>query len=208
MRSRSAAAILINNGLEEVYSMEGGIKAWQGMVARGAPAAGMAFFTPATDTGGIIALAWQLEDGSRSFYQAAAEILGGIPGGGQLFEQLVRAEEHHKQELLAAYGLVSGAAVAAGSVPGDFSFTSEEARMEGGIVVREALEWIRDQGVGEILELSLSLEVNSQDLYIKMGRAANDPEVRKIFIRLAAEEQLHLEWLSREYDTWLDRNPG
>ena len=49
MRSRSAATYLLGAGLKNVYNMEGGIRAWNGMVARGLPEAGMAYFTPAAN---------------------------------------------------------------------------------------------------------------------------------------------------------------
>jgi len=32
-------------GFENVFSMEGGIRAWEGLVAEGSPEAGMAYFT-------------------------------------------------------------------------------------------------------------------------------------------------------------------
>ena len=48
--------------------MQGGINAWKGLVAEGAPESGMAYFSPATKPEELIALAWLLEDGSRNFY--------------------------------------------------------------------------------------------------------------------------------------------
>jgi hypothetical protein len=50
--------------------MQGGINAWKGLVARGAPESGMAYFSPATKPEELIALAWLLGDGSRKFYDA------------------------------------------------------------------------------------------------------------------------------------------
>ena len=73
MRSRSATSLLRGTGLENVYTMEGGLRAWQGMVAHGPPEAGMAFFSPAADAEEIVGLAWALEEGSKLFYQGVAE---------------------------------------------------------------------------------------------------------------------------------------
>jgi hypothetical protein len=48
--------------------MEGGIHAWKGLRATGAPDAGMAYFDPAKKPEELIALAWMLEEGSCKFY--------------------------------------------------------------------------------------------------------------------------------------------
>ena len=55
--------------------MAGGINAWKGLVAEGAPESGMAYFSPATKPEELIALAWSLEDGSRNFYSALVALL-------------------------------------------------------------------------------------------------------------------------------------
>ena len=61
MRSRSAATFLLGTGLKNVYNMEGGIRAWKGMVAHGLPEAGMAYFSPAANREEMVDLAWALE---------------------------------------------------------------------------------------------------------------------------------------------------
>jgi hypothetical protein len=68
VRSRAAAAILAGAGFRKVASMEGGISAWDGLVAAGPPEAGMARFAAAASAEELIALAWYLEAGSRTFY--------------------------------------------------------------------------------------------------------------------------------------------
>ena len=49
--------------------MEGGIHAWNGLRATGAPDAGMAYLEPAKRPEELIALAWMLEEGSSKFYE-------------------------------------------------------------------------------------------------------------------------------------------
>src|SRR5512143_1107321 len=60
MRSRAAAAVLTTAGFNNVSSMTGGIKAWQGWTAAGMTEAGMSFFAAAASTEELIALAWIL----------------------------------------------------------------------------------------------------------------------------------------------------
>ena len=52
--------------------------------------------------------------------------------------------------------------------------------MEGGVKVDAALLWARDKDVPAILEFAMSLETNSYDLYIKMGRRFED-DAKKVF---------------------------
>jgi len=67
--------------------------------------------------------------------------------------------------------------------------------MEGGIRVDETLLWARDKDLHSILEFAISLETNSYDLYIKMGRRV-EGDARKVFSLLADEEKRHLERLA------------
>ena len=59
-----------------------------------------------------------------------------------------------------------------------------------------ALQWIKDKGVNDSLELAISTEVNAYDLYIKMSRKLEDEQSCQIFEKLAEEEQIHLERLA------------
>jgi rubrerythrin len=67
--------------------------------------------------------------------------------------------------------------------------------MEGGIRVSEALQWTKGKGVQEILELSMSLESNSYDLYLLMAGRVEDPRAKQAFHLLASEEKRHLDRL-------------
>ncbi len=82
--------------------MEGGIRAWNGLVAKGAPESGMAYFSSATRPEELIALAWYLEEGSHKFYSGLAS---GLKEGkaGDLYRELAKAEEGHRSSLLRLY---------------------------------------------------------------------------------------------------------
>ncbi len=183
--------------------MAGGIKAWRGWVAGGPPEAGEAFFTPAADAGELIALAWLLEDGSRKFYSAIADMQK-LPEAAQLFRTLVQAEEHHKETLQALYREVAGE-------PGpDFPRNLAVAqgtddRMEGNVGVSEALGWAKGKEAHEVLELSMALETDSYDRYIKVGRSVPDEKAQKALRQLVAEEKEHLSRIAELLDRSLMR---
>jgi rubrerythrin len=173
--------------------MSGGIAAWEGLVAEGAPEAGMAWFGPSSGPDELIALAWLLEEGSRKFYSRVSSA-SSDPGAGDLLAGLALAEEHHKATLADLYEQTTGGSPGfphsvVGAGPG-------EDRMEGGMSVSGALRWAEGRGIGEVLELSMSLEANSLDLYIKMERAVEGEKSRGVFRTLAEEEKTHLEKLA------------
>jgi len=196
VRSRSAATLLLGSGLKNVYSMEGGLRAWKGMVAHGLPEAAMAYFSPAANAEEIVGLAWSLEEGSKFFYQGIAEHFSDDKEAQQMFSWLVSAEENHEKHLLETYESLTGNKPDFTKLRDKFSDSLSGSVMEGGIQVKEALAWIKDKGVSESLELAIAMEVNALDLYIKMSRAIKDKQARLIFEKLSEEEQMHLEKLA------------
>jgi rubrerythrin len=196
VRSRSAATLLLGSGLKNVYSMEGGMRAWKGMVAQGLPEAGMAYFSPAANAEEIVGLAWALEEGSKIFYQGVAEHFSEDKEAQEMFNWLASAEKSHEQHLLQTYEALTGNQPDFNRLRAKFSDSLSGTRMEGGIAVRQALAWIQDKGVSESLELAIAMEVNAFDLYIKMSRSIEDKKSQQIFEKLSEEEQVHLEKLS------------
>jgi len=185
--------------------MEGGIRAWKGWVAKGIPEAGMTYFPPATTPEELMALAWLLEDGSRAFYAQISEELSD-PETGDLFRKLTDDEKKHQKALLKIYREISGQEPEP-EFPGSIiSVEPREAFMEGGMRVLEALAWAKGKPQGDILEFSISLEVNSFDLYLKMERKTEDNRAKEVFKVLSAGEKSHLEWLTARFEKKL--TPG
>ena len=202
VRSRAAASVLNNAGFSEVYSMSGGINAWEGLVAEGELEVNTAWFAPAVAAEEYLALAWLLEDGSRQFYAELAQHFHESPAG-EFFQRLVSAEDAHKETLHSLYhGLStrsSGDDFPAVALPEPVG----ETVLEGGLKLSEALRWLPGKTASQALELAISLEVNAYDRYRIMSRDAADEEGRTAFERLAREEKGHLVLLSDELDRWL-----
>ena len=175
--------------------MEGGIRAWKGVKAESYPESKMAYFTPATKPEEFIALAWYLEHGSQKFYSEIAGTLNDRPVK-DLFQELVVAEEHHQVSLERLYRERSGGKPGSTFPSSVIPAPQAGEMMEGGIRVDEALKWTKGKGLNEILELSITLEANSYDLYTLMERKMEDPGARKVFTSLSDEEQRHLNKLS------------
>jgi rubrerythrin len=201
VRSRSAATYLLGTGLKNVYNMEGGIHAWKGMVAHGLPEAGMAYFSPAANGEEIVGLAWALEEGSKLFYQGVSKYFADDLEAQKMFEWLVSAEKSHEKHLLETYETLTGTQPDFTKLRAKFSDNLKGAVMEGGVPLKEGLEWIKDKGVSESLQLAMAMEVNAYDLYIKMSKAIDDKQAQEIFEKLSEEEQVHLEKMAGLLDT-------
>ena len=197
MRSRSAAGILHDAGFKEAYSMDGGINAWHGGMAEGLPEAGMAYFSSAVSTEELIALAWMLEDGNRRFYSDVTDLLSDKEAI-KLFGELATAEEHHKSSLLNTYLEITGRQEDTDFPASVMGEKPDKDIMEGGMKVSEALKWASGKELRDILELSISLETNAYDLYIKMARESGDDKSKKVFSALAEEERHHLNRFSSQ----------
>jgi rubrerythrin len=180
--------------------MEGGIRAWHGMVATGTFEAGMAYFPPGADTREIVALAWAMEEGSRRFYRGAGERRQADPEAVELFRQLAEAEDGHKRHLLASYEHLAGRAADPASWAQARGAAGDGAIMEGGLPVEAALGWLAGRDLVDVLDLAMGLEINAYDLYIKIGRRVEEENARRIFAGLAKEEQQHLARLGQLLD--------
>lgn len=175
--------------------MTGGIDAWEGHVATGSYDMGMAYFSRASGAAELLSLAYSLEEGNRLFYEGVARDTEDEKGAA-LFRSLVLAEERHKETLRSFYVRSAGVD---GDPPSPEGMETGSF-MEGGIPVAEALSWAKGKGVREILELAIAMEANSLDRYVKMERAADDDRSRAVFVRLAGEEQGHLERMTSLLD--------
>lgn len=195
VRSLAGASILTRAGFAEAYSMEGGIRAWKGLIAEELPEAGMTWFNSARNTEELIGLAWLLEDGMRSFYLEIAKGLDRSEDA-QLFMELAGAELHHKNALLKLYRQQNDRDPGANFPAGVLNEQPLEKYLEGGVLLSEALAWTAKKDAKEILEFAMSLEVGSYDRYLTLRDQFKEESAREVFGLLAAEEKAHLKRLT------------
>ena len=201
VRSRAAATILSNAGFREVHSMRGGVKEWEGLIAEGAPESDLTWFAAAGSPEEYLALAWYLEEGTRQFYARLSEELRDREAAA-LFRELAFAEVRHKEMLVALYEGFAGKP-AGGGFPEGVTERPAEQYMEGGMRVKEALEWIRGRQVRDILELAIGLEAIAYDRYLILRRELGDENSRRVFEILSDEERRHLQKLTRLFDHFI-----
>jgi rhodanese-related sulfurtransferase/rubrerythrin len=189
VRSRSAAALLKRKGFEDIFSMTGGIEAWNGNVASGEYDAGLFLIEGRKTVEEFVALAWGLEEGARVFYSRAMELVEDIEAK-DLLSTLVKAEESHKASLAKTLSRIKEEEMTDDMI----KVSSPDNIMEGGISVEKAIEWLKNQenNLISVLELSMHLEANSLDLYMKIYDELENDAARKVFSGLVEEEKTHL----------------
>lgn len=193
-RSRAAAAFLLSEGFSKVYSMDGGITAWNGHVATGEYTEGLFLLRGRETTEELMSLALALEEGSRMFYTSIAELTSDAEAK-SIFTTIAEAEAKHKTNILQAYTLVTGENVA------EDIFDREPLKgvMEGGVRIEDAIIFLKKQGktLLDMLEVAMQVETNSLDLYIKMFRKIGNVNAKNIFGSLIEEEKQHLSRLGK-----------
>jgi len=189
VRSNSAAALLKRMGFEDIFSMKGGIEAWNGNVATGDYDAGLFLIEGRKTVDEFVTLAWAMEEGARIFYSRAMDLVEDTEAK-DLLTTLVKAEENHKAALAKTLSRIKEKDMTDDIIKS----SSLDNIMEGGISVDKAIEWLGDQedSLISVLELSMHLEANSLDLYMKMHNELENDEVKNVFSGLVKEEKAHL----------------
>lgn len=188
-RSKSAAVLLKRQGAKDVYYMDGGIDAWNGLVASGQYETGLFLLEGRKNIEELVTLAWSLEDGTGTFYTQMRD-LSEDKEAKQVFESLIKAEQNHKSKLLEAYRHITGKEI------NDESMQAQSVKgyMEGGVSVDEIAGWLKKEKavLHEILEVSMQVETNSLDLYMKMLTEVDDKSAENVLHVLIEEEKAHL----------------
>ena len=198
-RSRAAASFLYGAGIKEVYSLAGGIKAWNSAVVSGPPDAGMVHFRDLSRLDEVIAVAWAFEEGSMRFYRHIEE-QHSKNRAAKIFAKLSKAEEKHKAVLTDLYYKAKGDIRTADYPDYYTSLSNADLMIEGGLKFKEAMDWAKNKTVVDIVDFSMSIESRQYDLYMRMMRMMTDGKAEKSLRLIAQEEKNHLERLTEFFE--------
>jgi sulfur-carrier protein adenylyltransferase/sulfurtransferase len=188
-RSRAAAQFLAGQGFQEVYTLKGGIAAWQGLKAFGPAEMGMITLKGNESPQEVIVLAYGMEQGLADFYarvhgmtedQEVKEIIG----------KLAQIEEKHKDKLFTLYQSLEPAT----QEKALFEERVVSGPMEGGFTGEEFLEKNRHllDTVENLLNLAMMLEAQALDLYTRYAQKVEGVQSRSVLHDIAEEEKGHL----------------
>lgn len=187
-RSRAAAQLLSGQGWNEVYNLKGGIKAYNGVTAKG-PVDFGAEMSSIQDlsVSEVAGYAMGMEKGLAAFYLKAAETSdhGRVE---ELFRKLAGFEEKHQQRLLGLYERL---------VPEGKPVGKPGPVMEGGFDADVFLENNRDSmtSVEDVLSLAMMLETQALDLYLRFSGYTGDETAKALLTGIADDEKKHLKAL-------------
>jgi len=196
-RSAMAARMLSHHEFENVYHIQGGIDAWEETTATGPVAFHLRFVKGDEPPLKVISIAYQMEEGLRSFHQEVRSRTHDA-GLGDLLNRLIQAEEKHKKTLLELLQAVSKRNQEESSIINQTPL-SEQGLIEGGI---DLTDFMRNnerylQSVSGYLELAMMIETQALDLYLRMANESTNPITKEVLFRIGDEEKAHLAMLAQ-----------
>jgi sulfur-carrier protein adenylyltransferase/sulfurtransferase len=195
-RSRAAAQLMIHQGFQDVYQLEGGTYAWEDPMATGPAEFHMKFMRGDETPEEIIRLAYAMEEGVKRLHKAMKDRTGDTALA-TLLERLIKAEEAHERALLT---LVSDPEVS-GRIEKEVSAAPSDL-MEGGFSIEQFMKEneSRLNTVEGYLDIAMMIETQALDLYLQMAAAVDDEKSRHVLQRIGDEEKAHLSLLGRYLD--------
>ena len=181
--------------------MEGGILAYNGLVAAGPPEAGVFCFPENMSPEQLIAMAWYIEDGSQRYLNAVKK----VAQDQDVKDVLTNLIDHkivHQASLTQLFQKISGLPAGDDFPTGILPMPPHDV-MAGCVSVPEAVNWSKDKSISDILDLLMALEANTFDLYLKLGRQVASDRARSVFMELSEEEARHLEQLASIFEKTL-----
>lgn len=192
-----AAQFLSGRGFKEVYSLKGGIKAWQGIKAVGPVELNLDLIRGDESPAEMIETAYGMEGVLGNYYQIASEEVKDAEVAA-LLKKLKGIEERHQQLLMDQYGKLNtpdfeGPQILVDLLP---------PILEGGFRFSEFLNQNKAamQTVSGVLDVAMMVETQALDLYLRFGRKTTEESTQKILYKIADEEKTHLEALGKLRD--------
>ena len=197
-RSRVAAQMMAGKGFSKIFNVAGGIKAWQAGTAVGPPDLGMDLFDGNETPEEILKTAYSLEEGLRDFYESMADKAPGDQVK-SLFLKLSAIEVKHQAAIVSAYEDLGHP----GTTAEIFGGMVEKKALEGGMTTDEYMN-LFDPDLSspvEVVSLAMSIEAQALDLYQRVAANLDNTDARKIVLKIADEEKVHLESLGKLMDS-------
>ncbi len=186
--------MLAGQGFEKVYNVKGGMMAWEGPVAEGPVELNMDLIKGDVTPSEIIRIAYGMEMSLGGFYGTMSQRVD-QPEVVALLNNLASIEEKHKQYLLELHQAVDLGDVDKATFEADVT----AGIMEGGF---DSDEFIRNneqfmQTVPGLLDISMMLETQALDLYLRFAQKTEGDRTREILFKIGDEEKAHLAALGR-----------
>jgi rhodanese-related sulfurtransferase/rubrerythrin len=188
-RSLAAAQLLSGFGFQEVYNLQGGIKAWQGLKAVGPRELNLALVRGDETPPEMIALAYGMEMGLGIVYRQMIERSDDHELR-SLLSKLADIETRHQERLLELLAEI-------GSPIADTDAYEANLRpsiLEGGLNLNDFMKENESffGSVQDVLELAMMIETQALDLYLRFADKSINELTKAALFAIADEEKAHL----------------
>jgi sulfur-carrier protein adenylyltransferase/sulfurtransferase len=196
-RSRVAAQLLSGRGFKEVYNLSGGIMAWNGLKAEGPVGLNMDLVRGDETPVQIIKLAYGMERSLGIFYRTVRTRTQDSELA-HLLEMLITIEDKHKQYLLELYKSLEPSGISPETLEAHVLSTVMEGGFDSDDFIKQNEKFLND--VPSLLDLSMMLETQALDLYLRFADKSDNQESKDVLHRIGDEEKGHLAALANLRD--------
>jgi sulfur-carrier protein adenylyltransferase/sulfurtransferase len=189
--------MLSGYGFKKVYNLAGGIAAWNGLAAEGPVGLNLELIRGDETPEQMLRIAYGMEASVGHFYRTIKSMTPDQELG-QLAERLATVEDKHKAFLMEHLRNLAGREEVGLAQDG----ADDSSVMEGGFKPEELIQKNRSllESVPAMLDLSMMLETQALDLYLRFVEKSEQEETRKVLYLIADEEKQHLAALGRLRD--------
>ena len=188
-RSLAAAQLLSGLGFNEIYNLQGGIKAWQGGKAAGPRELNLDLVHGDETPAEMISLAYGMEMGLGIVYREMTE-RSNDPELRGLLTKLADIENQHKKRLLDILAEIDSPVADTDAYEADI----RPSILEGGFGLDDFMQENESffGSVQGILDLAMMLETQALDLYLRFAEKSADERTQQVLFSIADEEKAHL----------------
>jgi len=188
-RSLAAAQLLSGFGFQEVYNLQGGIKAWQGLKAVGPRELNLELVGGDETPAEMIALAYGMEMGLGIVYRDMIERSDDHELR-SLLSKLADIETRHKKRLLELLAEIDSPITDTDAYEADL----RPSILEGGLGLDDFMQENESffRSVQGVLELAMMIETQALDLYLRFAEKSTHNLTKTALFAIANEEKAHL----------------
>jgi len=188
-RSLAAAQLLSGFGFQEVYNLQGGIKAWQGLKAVGPRELNLELVGGDETPAEMIALAYGMEMGLGIVYRDMIQRSDDHELR-SLLSRLADIETRHKKRLLELLAEIDSPITDIDAYEADL----RPSILEGGLDLNDFMQENESffRSVQGVLELAMMIETQALDLYLRFAEKSTHNLTKTALFAIADEEKAHL----------------
>jgi len=186
--------LLSGRGFKEVYNLQGGIRAWNGLKAFGPKKLNMDLLRGDEEPAEITLFAYGMENALGSFYTTLSERTADKDLG-HLFTKLEGIEERHKKMVFELYSDIEPSGM---DLP-EFESKVTSQVMEGGFDIEGFMKDNEPhmQTSPDALMVAMMIETQAMDLYLRYADRSSEARTKEVLFKIADEEKAHLTALGR-----------